>query len=145
MPPPISPATTTAATTWTVREWRAAAPQVCSFPIEPTSRVAALAAAQVRRYRLVSGGGQQHQAAVVATEAEGIREDRRWFPGSRLAVHDRNRDLGVGLGVAGRRRDGGAVDGEHRRHRLDGAGGGQAMSGHPLGGGDERGGVAQDL
>ena len=54
---------------------------------------------------LTSARRQQDQAAVVAAEAEGVRQDRRRLPGERLAVHHPQRDLRIGLLVTGRGRN----------------------------------------
>src|SRR5579875_3780962 len=95
--------------------------------------------------RTLRAGGDEHEAAVVAAEAEGVGEHRTRLPRTRLAAHDVQVHLGVQFLAAVRRRDELAVDREDRRHRLDGAGGTEAVPGHALGGGDRRPGLAEHL
>ena len=49
-----------------------------------------------------SSGGADHEAAVVAAEAERVRQRRPGLPRPRLAVHDVDVHVGVGLRVARR-------------------------------------------
>ncbi len=61
-------------------ERRAAAPQVCSLPMEWNLTNRCRTAAEVRLYRPRSARWQQEEAAVVAAEAEGVGEDGGGLP-----------------------------------------------------------------
>ena len=60
------------------------------------------------------------QAAIVATEAEGVGEHRPRLPRAGLPGDDLDVDIGIRLLVAGSRRDQALVDGQHDRDGLDG-------------------------
>src|SRR5271165_5275229 len=90
-------------------------------------------------------GRADHQAAVVATEAEGVGQDRPRLPRTGRARHDVEMDLGVRLLVADGRRDAGPGDGQDGGHRLDGPAGAETVPGGALDRRDRRGLAPEDL